>query len=554
MTARRLVVAITFIGIFAMATRVSVDTDTWWHLRAGQWILEHRAVPQTDPFSHTRSGAAWQYPGWLAEVPMYWLWTISGYAGLNLFTAFFVTLAFVFVYLTTEGDEYLRCFTLVLAAAASGVYWAARPHIVSFAFAGGFAYILLRFRTDPGYSMEKGIRKQNLKTKFSDSVSGETFRGAGLWLMPPLMLLWANIHGGFAIGFILLALTLAGETAKALWATLRAGPHSDPPPSERHRQGRRDDVRQAWQRSAWLAGITLACAAAVVVNPSGPAMLLYPTRTIAIGVLRDFIQEWQSPNFHQTEVQPFLWLLFATLGAVGLSGKRIDFTDLLLITGFGYLAFLAGRNVALFSLVAPPVLVRHGQEILREAKELRELKELRQPEELKEPTDIGGKRGNLGRAQIGGRAAGMLNWALLGLVLIAALVKVAVPLRTAVNEEAVAKQVPVGAVEFVRQSRPAGPMFNSYNWGGYLIWTLYPDYPVFVDGRTDLYDDDLLREYLSAATGQHGWQATLGKYGVNLVLIESGSGLDQELADSAAWANTFRDALAVVYERTGPAR
>ena len=63
MTTRRLVTWIVFLAIFAMAARMSVDTDTWWHLRAGQWIVEHRAVPQVDPFSYTRLGDAWQYPG-----------------------------------------------------------------------------------------------------------------------------------------------------------------------------------------------------------------------------------------------------------------------------------------------------------------------------------------------------------------------------------------------------------------------------------------------------------------------------------------------------------
>lgn len=56
LTLNRLVTAITFIAIFAMAVRVSVDSDTWWHYRIGQWIVEHRAVPPADSFSRTRGG------------------------------------------------------------------------------------------------------------------------------------------------------------------------------------------------------------------------------------------------------------------------------------------------------------------------------------------------------------------------------------------------------------------------------------------------------------------------------------------------------------------
>ncbi len=492
LTARRLVVAITFISIFAMAVRVSVDTDTWWHLGAGRWIVEHRAIPQADPFSHTRLGAPWRYPGWLVEVPMYWLWTAASYAGLNLFTAVFVAIAFVFVYLAMEGDEYLQCFTLILAAAASGVYWAARPHIVSFALAAVFLYVV-RCAARPA--------------------SRTTFRASRLWLLPPLMAVWANIHGGFAVGFIVMGLALLGETASALWERLRRGVWE----------------RERWHLPAWLAMTGLACAAAVALNPAGPSMLLYPFQTVSIGVLQNFIQEWQSPNFHTAETQPFLWLLFATFAVVGLSARRVGFTDLLMVTGFGYLAFTAGRNMALFSLVAPPVLVRHGQFVVDEIRRLR--------------------RAPPAAAMIPSQAAGWLNWALLGLVGLAALAKVSVPLKRETNQAALERQLPVGAVAFIRQISPAGPMFNSYNWGGYLLWTLYPEYPVFVDGRTDLYDDAFLREYLDAAAGGPGWQETLDRFDVKLVVMEAGSGLDRELGHNDAWLESYRDDLAVIFER-----
>ncbi len=71
MNLKHLVISIAFLGIFAMAARVSMDTDTWWHLRAGEWIWEHRAIPRVDVFSYTRSGASWEYPGWLVELPMW---------------------------------------------------------------------------------------------------------------------------------------------------------------------------------------------------------------------------------------------------------------------------------------------------------------------------------------------------------------------------------------------------------------------------------------------------------------------------------------------------
>ena len=90
---------------------------------------------------------------------------------------------------------------------------------------------------------------------------------------------------------------------------------------------------------------------------------------------------------------------------------------------------------------------------------------------------------------------------------------------------------PVEAVQWIKDNHPDGELFNEYNWGGYLTWELR-DYAVFVDGRTDLYDDELLEEYLMILSGGEGWQEALEDRQVKVVLIKSGSGLDQQLSQS----------------------
>lgn len=492
LTLSRLIAAITFLAIFAMATRVSFDTDTWWHLRTGAWIVEHGAVPMTDPFSHTRAGATWHIPGWIVQAPMYVLFNTFGYAGLNLFTAVCVTLTFAFVYQTCAGSPLLKAFVLVFAVASSAIYWSARPQIVSFLLAGAFVWILHDFRW----------QKRNR-----------------LWMLVPLMALWANAHGGFAIGFILLVLTTGGQVlswAMRWWRTRQTGV------AEPIAEGDVD-----WRGVVWLMGIGLACAAAVSLNPSGPEMLLYPFKTVSIGVLQDFIQEWQTPNFHMREAQVFLWVLFAGVAALGLSLRRANVTDLLLFSGTAYLGFLAGRNVAVFSLVAPALITRHLAWAWEEWRG-RPLATTMRPGALP------------------------LNWAILVLVAVAALLKIALPLQTSVNEIEIAKMVPVGAANHIRQTQPPGKLFNAYNYGAYLTWALYPDYPVYVDGRTDLYNDEFLREYLRAILGQAGYSAVLDKYGINVVLVEPASFLGQRLEQNPAWRVTYLDAVAVVYQRIKP--
>jgi hypothetical protein len=421
---------------------------------------------------------------------MYGLYQALGYAGLSLMVAAAVVAAFAFVYAACEGGPYLRAFCLVLAAAASAVYWAPRPHIFSFALAAVYGYILHLWRW-------RGINR--------------------LWLLPLLMVAWANLHPGFSIGFILMALTLAGQVVSALAASLT---HTCLPAGARH----------GWRGVAWLSGIGLLSAAAVSVNPAGPSLLAYPFQTVSIGVLQDFIQEWQSPNFHLLEQQVFIWLLLATLGAAAFSRRSVDVTDFVLVSGTAYLALLAGRNIALFGIVAAPVLTRHLDAIIHGLR-------ARYPRWV-----MPGERATPARLI-------PMNWIVLAVVGLACALKAAVALDPALNERVRAGSLPVAAAEFIAQTRPAGPIFNSYNWGGYLSWALYGDYLVFVDGRTDLYPDDYLRRYLQVTFGQPGWRDTLERHGIRLVVIETNSVLAAFLRSDTAWMHIYSDDVATVFSR-----
>ena len=481
----RLAAALGLVGVFAMAARPSVDTDTWWHLRAGAWMVEHGQVLTHDAFSFTRLGQAWINHSWLSQLPMYLLWHAFGYAGLNLLTATLVTAAFWFVYLQCEGSAYLKAFTFILAAAASAVFWSARPQLATFLLVSLFAYVLAEFR----------------------------WRGRNrLWLLPLLMLLWVNLHGGFAIGFILMLATLAGQVLDRLFGPARPGV-------------------LAWRSVGWLALAIVACGLVVPLNPYGFVLYTYPLRTVSIGVLQNFIQEWQSPNFHILGAQVFIWLLLTTLAAVGLSRQRLLLTDLAVLSIFVYLALLAGRNIALVSLVAPPILTRHAAAWLDDLP-------------LEHP-----RLAALLDRNPSARTRPLLNWSLLSLALLAALLKAADASLPATNEKALAAYLPLQAAAFVAQAQPPGPMFNSYNWGGYLTWRLYPAYPVFVDGRTDLYDDPLLTEYLDVAQGRADYASVLGRYAVNLVFVEQSSLLADRLGADPAWRLLYHDDLAVVYQR-----
>lgn len=494
MTPKRLVVAIAFIGLLAMATRVSIDTDTWWHLSAGRWMVENGQVLTHDVFSHTRAGQPWTNLQWLSQIGMYWLFDLFGYAGLNLATAGLAVLAFVFVYLQCDGGSYLKAFVLVLAATASAVFWSARPHMVSLLLASVFAYVLWLHR-------RRGINR--------------------LWIMVPLMALWGNLHSGFAIGFILLGVSIVGQLAEALWpgTAQEASAH---------------EGQTTFRKLKWLVGVLLACAAAATINPFGWRLWSLPFDTVGIEVLQNFIQEWQSPNFHMREVQPFLGLLLATFMAMALSGRRAQVTDVLMVGTFAGLALLAGRNIALYALVAAPILAEHTSAILDRL-----------------ATAYPRLRWTASSARFGLWKLS-LNVLLLAVVTVAAGLKMAIPLQPPLVEAAVARTVPVAAVEYLQAHPPTGRMFNSYNWGGYLVWTLYPDYPVFVDGRTDLYGDKILQKYLDVVRADQNWGQVLNDYDVNFIVVEFNSLLAKLLVGDPDWSQVYADSMAIVFVRTWP--
>ncbi len=497
MNTRRLVKWITFLAVFAMACQVSMDTDSWWHLRAGESIIENRQILTADPFSFTRLGEPWLYPGWLVQVPMVLVFNALGPGGLNLWTAVFVTLAFWFVYRAMPGDAFTKAFVIILAAAASAVYWAARPYLVTFLLSAVFISIL------EDYAHRRIDR---------------------LWWLPVLMVVWANSHGGFITGFILWGCYGLGEGVAWLknGVSLENGKLRFAYSREWFQSGLRGPVGRLL-----LVGVLMALA--VTLNPAGPGMLLYPFKTVGISTLRDFIQEWQSPDFHNIQMQPFLWLILIALGVLGLSRRRLALTDFLLVAIFLYLSMDAARNIALFALVIPPVLTRHLTPILSHL-----------GDRLKLPPAVASveKIPPLQNA---------LNWGLLAILGLAAAARLALAFPVKVNAETFIQTFPVGAVDYILAEQPPGRMLNSYNWGGYLLWNLR-QYPVFVDGRTDLYGDEIIRQWHLVVRGGEGWQEVLDRWDINLILIEK-SWPVVDLLEREGWQLLFEDELSVVYGR-----
>lgn len=477
LTIERTTAVLIFALIFALAARTPIDTDTWWHIRSGEHTLTQGMI-YADPFSHTFAGEPWINHSWGSQIILYGAWSLAGYLGLTVYMAALATGGMYFIFRMSEGSVYLRGFALILGAAAAAVFWSPRPQMLSFFLSAVVLYILWLYRT------EKTTR--------------------GVWLIPPIMALWGNLHAGFSIGFIFMAGVIAGEIAGRIFA-----------PKANY---------LTWRKIGVLILVGLVSAAALVINPYGLNMLLVPFQTVGIGALRQFIQEWNSPNFQGRETWAFIFLLVGILGAAGASARRLNWTDFFLVSGTAFMSFLYGRNIAVFAVAATPVLTYHLDSILTErGLAIRPLRRVRP-------------------------AMAVINLVIIVIAVFGAFVKTVAVVDDDIVQPALETIVPVEAVAYLRDNQPTGTMFNSYNWGGYLIYALR-EYPVFVDGRTDLYGDAFLQRYLQIAIGGDEWREGLDEYGVNLVLMERDSGLSRRLRDEPGWNEVYTDDTAAVFVR-----
>lgn len=471
--AKRLLVIILFVSIFVMAAQEITDPDFFWHLRTGQLIWETRSIPRQDPFSYTVQGRSWTTHEWLTEVLLFGLYSLIGQRGLILAFALLISLTFGLVYLQCPGRPYLAAFLVLLSALTSAISWGVRPQMLSLFLSALFLYILHKRRR--------------------------------LWLLPPLMALWVNLHGGYLLGLALFCPYIIGQAATYL--------------RERKRKNY-DHLRQ-------LSLVFLLSGVATLLNPHGWRILSYPFGTLGSQAMQGYIAEWFSPDFHQARFQPLALLILLVFATLALSKLPADLTDMLLLLPFGYASLRSVRHVPLFAVVAAPIIGKHLVPIWEGSRVQKRL-------------SLKGQAGpNLRLCA--------LNWFLLLLILCAGSFKAALSLKE--NESLQRQTFPVTAVDYLEEAGLQGNIYNQYRWGGYLIWRLYPEEQVFIDGRADVYGDAFVEEYLEVYQVRQGWRDILEKYEVELVLIDRGSALATLLDEGRDWQEAYEDELAVLYIR-----
>jgi hypothetical protein len=372
-------------------------------------------------------------------------------------------------------------------------------------YVAGFALLLGAVATAPTWGVRPQMISLFLTSLFLFLL--DRYRRAGkakfLIVLPLIMLVWVNLHAGYFLGLALIGIYILAGLMDMLVAGFLKLDQVDTVPT----------IRSIVNLCIALGG----CILVTLINPNGILIIIYPFQTLTSSSMQQFIQEWFSPDFHQLIWQPLAWLILALIGFGMISKKSISTTNILLTLIFGYAALISMRNIPFFALAAIPVLAEQ----------------------------VGSLAKISTAAYTPSRLFKLMVPILLGAILLITCLRFFQSVQEQPKTEA--ENFPKTAVAWLLENKPAGHLFNSYNWGGYLIWRMYPQSRVYIDGRADVYGDAFIFDYISIYDAKPGWEEKLDKQAVQTVLVESDAPLANELRQSPAWHIAFTDKLSTIF-------
>ncbi len=511
---------LTVILTFATGLVPVNDYDFFWHLKTGEWIWQNKTLPDKDPFSFTSLPYEKADPYrpqtilksyWLSQLFFYSLYSLSGFKGIVISRAivFCIILFVLWRTMAKDGIDYrLRIIFLIPYIFIIREYQKERPQLFSFLFAPIVLYLL-----------------ENLKEACSvQRLAGSkihTTRYTLYAILPLIMLLWANMHGGFLVGVAFIVAYLVGE-----WLTYLL-------PARYIPDATRCD--NAPLRFTLVSAISIAC---VFLNPNTyhtiTSFLIY-YQSILVEVTLEFLSPLKvystlSPNWHS-----YWALLLFTFLVLVVRFRKFNIPELFILVGTAIASLSAMRYAFFFFVAAIPIIARHTKSFIVR---------------LSQPMSSSVK------SYMKNTVNFSLPVALFVLIYMSPLKNM--PLKEDIYQD----MFPSEAVSFLERNNLPGPMFNDATWGGYLIWRLYPEYKVFIDPRTlnvevfGQYNDIIEASKATAYAGLPVWKGLLKVYGINIILTPvadrySGEILPLiiELMKDDEWALVYLDNKASLFLR-----
>jgi hypothetical protein len=451
------------------------DPDFWWHLKTGQYVWEQHRLPVPDPFAFTTAGAPPAYPAeprvqhfnltheWLSQVAFYLVWRADGFAGMVLFRALLVTALcglIGWIVWRRTGHFYRATLAALACAGVAHLFAADRPYVIGYVLLAATLLILESRRW--------------------------------LWALPAVLLVWANAHGGYFLGWVAIG-------AYAAESLLRR--------------------RRDWQLWAASAAAVLASG----LNPNG-FRILEILGAYRGSYMQSILLEWARPR-----LWPLEWwtvLLFAGAAVLVWQARRVRISDWLLFAAFAAAALMANRNVILIGIIGPIVI---GSYVPFWKRGIARAAQLAAAAALLAAIGFGAARGRFFQFRVE-------DW-----------------------------RWSKGAADFLLAHDIRGPMFNTYEHGGYLMWRTWPRQRVFIDGRA--LSDSLFTDYGRILynhennDGRKSADELLDQYGIEAIVMntfEAATGTAYVLAPALAdpqqqtWKLVYHDPQAVVFLRHPP--
>ncbi|MFC1478163.1 hypothetical protein ACFL57_01730 [Candidatus Margulisiibacteriota bacterium] len=477
------------------------SADIWWHLKTGELIWNTNTIPRFDVFSFTNFGTEWIAHEWLSEWVFYGCYKVAGLAGLLLWRALMALGVFFLldrIMRLRKVEPLYRIAGILLAIAGTGILWLVRPHLWTVLFTMLLIWILEKKNTTPGHK--------------------------SLWIIPLLFIPWVNLHTGYVVGLVVLGIYVINN----VMGFVRAG--SKPAPTFKS--------VIVNQHITILALSLLAC----LLNPNGYHIFLFPF-AFATGALPNYkyVTEWATPAFKQVPVF-FIMIISLILMLIrkfriqspplgGFRGPHSALSDTLLTAFFLALAFSAVRHAPFFVIAVMPVFC-----VLLQSTVGAGVRAGSKPA----PATIKHIASSL--AAIEQQMSGHITvWILIAAGVLFTLVG---NLPVQIEE----KNFPVEAVQYIKEHNIRGRYFHHYNWGGYLIWHLWPQNKVFIDGRNEVHGMRFLEdEYLALLNAKTNWKAVLNKYQISHILLPPGEPLAKLLKENPEWQVLYQDEKAFLF-------
>lgn len=465
------------IGIYALRQKyLLIDTDTWWHLKVGDWILQNSALPHTGILSRSAATRPWVAYSWGYEVLLSLAYSALGLLGIGMFgTALTLGVAgsTYSMLRRLSGRFWLSCILCGITCAAFLFSGSPRPVFFSYMLFCAMLALLLRAQ--------------------------RTGNARSLYWLPVIFLFWANLHIQFIYGLFTVGLFVGVHLAQQFFAKLRIGA---------------DLVAESSLPAKPLAIIFAACLLATILGPNTYHPYLVVLAYTKAKVSYKIILELQPMSFRFLSNFIELFLAAAGFYAVGWQ-KKIDAFKLALLTVASVVAFRTMRDAWFVCFSAAACIADFSA------------------------TNQAAKRGESWR-----------EWAMMAASVLILLLLAApwTNFTTRGLDRAISADYPVNAVNFLRRTSFSGPLYNNLNWGGFLMWYL-PELAVAVDGRNDLYGDELDELFYNSETATPAYARDPYLSDAGLVILSSKLPLSKVLAIDPRFRMVYQDPIAVVFAR-----